>query len=71
MATQPRMGAPIGRVRVRTSEDRARRGSGTGRWKTADPPVELELSEADEARDDDSRPRFYPFPLRRSNPRDE
>jgi hypothetical protein len=65
MATQPRMGAPIGRVRVRTSEAGKRRASGTGRWKSADPPVDLELSDAD------NRPRFYPFPLRRSNPRDE
>lgn len=64
MTTQPRMSAPIGRLRIRTSEGRTRRASGTGGWKPADPPMEGEVTEADEAREDGARPRFYPFPLR-------
>jgi len=58
------MSAPIGRLRIRTSEGRKRRASGTGAWKPADPPMGAEAAEADEAQDDDARPQFYPFALR-------
>lgn len=71
MNTQPRMSAPIGRLKVRTSEGRNRRASATGRWKSADPPMDVECSEAGEARDDEGPPRFYPFSLRHSDPGDD
>lgn len=64
MSTQPRISAPIGRVRIRTSGGRERRASGSGQWRAADPPMTAEVTEADEARADDGPPRFYPFPLR-------
>ncbi len=64
MTTQPRMSAPIGRLRIRTSEDRKRRASGVGRWKPAEAPLEAEVIEAEEARAEGECPRFYPFPLR-------
>ncbi|MGB8330523.1 MAG: hypothetical protein WCE62_10380 [Polyangiales bacterium] len=71
MSTQPRMSAPIGRLRIRTSEGRARGGSNTGRWKSADSPTDSEVSEVAEARRDDARPRFYPFPLRQRGQHDD
>jgi len=71
MTTQPRISAPIGRVRIRSSEGRKRRGSGAGRWQPADPPMESEVTEADEARDESGRPRFYPFPLRATDESDD
>ena len=64
MSTQPRISAPIGRVRVRTSGARERRASGSGQWRAADPPMTAEVTEADEARADGGPPRFYPFALR-------
>ena len=71
MTTQPRMSAPIGRLRIRTSEGRKRRASGTGGWKPADPPMDAEVTEADEAGEDDARPGFYPFPLRAADDSDD
>ena len=64
MTTQPRMSAPIGRLRIRTSEGRRRGDSGSGRWKPAEAPVEAEVTEAAETRAEGECPRFYPFPLR-------
>ncbi|TNF61985.1 MAG: hypothetical protein EP303_04735 [Deltaproteobacteria bacterium] len=64
MTTQPRISAPIGRVRIRSGEGGKRSASGAGRWKPADPPMDAEVTEAEEAGDTDGRPRFYPFPLR-------
>ncbi|MFZ1866773.1 MAG: hypothetical protein WAU39_21305 [Polyangiales bacterium] len=64
MKTQPRMSAPIGRMRIGTSESRTRRDSGTGRWRPADPPTEADVTEATEAGQEAGPPRFYPFPLR-------
>lgn len=64
MTTQPRMSAPIGRLRIRTSESRKRRASGSGRWLPAEAPVEAEMSDAEETRGEGDPPRFYPFPLR-------
>jgi len=71
MSTQPRMSAPIGRLRIRTSKAGKRRASGVGAWTPADPPIDVEVGEADEARDADERPRFYPFPLRERGRRDD
>ena len=71
MTTQPRMSAPIGRLRIRTSEGRKRRASGAGAWKAADPPLDAEAAEADEAGEDDDRPRFYPFALRPTDGSDD
>ncbi len=64
MTTQPRMSAPIGRLRIRSSEGRKGRVAGAVRWKPAEAPVEAEVAEADEARAEGECPRFYPFPLR-------
>ena len=63
MTTQPRMSAPIGRVRIRSSEARKRRVSVAAGWQPADPPMEAEVTEADEESDEDGCPRFYPFGL--------
>jgi len=63
MTTQPRISAPIGRLRIRTSEARKRPASGTGRWQPAEPPMDVEGAEPDEARDEGGCPRFYPFAL--------
>jgi hypothetical protein len=63
MSTQPRMSAPIGRLRIKTSESRARRGSTTGRWRPAEPPAEAEMPEAEDALVESTHPPFYPFPL--------
>jgi len=63
MSTQPRISAPIGRVRIRTSSDGKRRASGSGQWRAVDPPMTAEVTEADEASADDGPLRFYPFPL--------
>ena len=71
MSTQPRISAPIARVRIRTSEGRRRRASTSGRWKPTEPPCEVEVSESDESTSQDLRPRFYPFPLRAGNDNDE
>jgi len=67
MSTQPRMSAPIGRLQMKTSEARNRRASGLGRWSAAEPPVEAEASESEEASLESTHPPFYPFPLRRSD----
>ena len=69
MSTQPRMSAPIGRLRINTSEGRESRPSGTGRWRSADPPSEGEVAEAEEPLTESSHPSFYPFPLRDRNDR--
>jgi hypothetical protein len=58
------MSAPIGRLRIRTSEARKRRASGSGCWQPSEAPVEAEMSDAEEAQGEGDRPRFYPFPLR-------
>ena len=65
MTTQPRMSAPIGRLRINTAEGRKRRGSGAGRWRPADPPIESEVEEPTQA--ESTHPPFYPFPLRTTN----
>jgi len=70
MNTQPRMSAPIGRLRVRTSKARKRNASGTGRWRPADCPTDAEVTDGEEARNDDERPRFYPFALPAGDERD-
>lgn len=64
MSTEPRMRAPIARVRIEAKDSRTRRRSGTSRRP---PPLnaEAEVSEADEVASGDDQPRFYPFPLRR------
>jgi hypothetical protein len=42
-----------------------------GRWQPADPRLEAEVTEADEARDEGGHPRFYPFPLRGTDESDD
>jgi hypothetical protein len=69
MTTQPRMSAPIGRLRIRTSEGRKRRASGSGAWQPVESPVEAEAREAEEASGEGDQPRFYPFPLRATDER--
>ncbi|KPK16699.1 MAG: hypothetical protein AMJ62_04285 [Myxococcales bacterium SG8_38] len=64
------MSAPIGRVRLRTSDARGRRDSTTGRWRSGDPPREADVTELDDASEQAARPRFYPFPLRSNEPSD-
>lgn len=64
MSTQPRISAPIGRLRMKTSGGSKRRGSGVGRWTPAEPPTEASASEADTELSDSTHPPFYPFPLR-------
>ena len=64
MSTRSRMNAPIGRVKITPSEGRSRRRSRSGRWRAADPPIEPELTEVEEAIAESSHPPFYPFPLR-------
>jgi len=67
MSTQPRMSAPIGRLKIRTSEPRKRRATGVGAWQAAGPPREAEMSEAEDALAESTHPPFYPFPLRVQN----
>lgn len=63
MSTKPRMSAPIGRIRVNTSE-RKRSATGAGRWRPTDPPVEAEALREEESVSESNHPPFYPFPLR-------
>jgi len=63
MSTQPRMSAPIARVRIKASE-RKRRPSGAGRWRPTDPPVEADTRGHEELVPESTHPPFYPFPLR-------
>jgi len=63
MSTQPRMSAPIGRMRIKTSDAGSRRTSVTGRWRPAEVPLESEMSEAEESLTESTHPSFYPFPL--------
>ena len=71
MTTQPRMSAPIGRVRIQTSKGRKRRASGAGGWKPAEPTMDAGATEAEESLENEARPRFYPFPLRAADDRDD
>jgi hypothetical protein len=71
MTTQPRMSAPIGRLRIRTADGRKRRASGSGDWKPADRPTDAEVTEVDEEGENDRRPQFYPFPLRSADDSDD
>ncbi len=64
MSTLPRMSAPIGRLRINSSERRERRPSGVGRWRSGEPPREAEMTEAEEPLGQSTHPAFYPFPLR-------
>lgn len=64
MSTKPRMSAPIGRLKVSTSEGRERRPTGAGRWRSAELPREAEMAEVEEQLPESTRPSFYPFPLR-------
>lgn len=64
MTTQPRMSAPIGRLRITTAEARRRGNSGSGRWRAADPPTESEVTEVEDTQAESTHPPFYPFPLR-------
>lgn len=57
MATQPRMSAPIGRVRIKTRNKKFASGQG---WRAADPPA-AEEAEAEDVGADPRPPRFYPF----------
>lgn len=66
MSTQPRMSAPIGRLRIKTAEGRKRKGSGLGRWRPADPPAEPEVREAEASEPESTHPPFYPFAPRLS-----
>ena len=71
MTTQPRMSAPIGRLRITTAEGRKQRASGAARWRAADPPMQAEVTEADDAQPESTHPPFYPFALRASNDNDD
>ena len=71
MPTQPRISAPIGRVDIRGPEARKRKTSGSGRWRSAEPPMDAEVTESDEGSDGKARPRFYPFPLRAADETDD
>jgi hypothetical protein len=71
MKTQPRMSAPIGRMRIGTSQASVRRDSGASRWRPAAPPTEADVTEADETAPEGGPPRFYPFPLRSSDSTDD
>ncbi len=64
MSTQPRMRAPIARVRIETREGRKKRRSGTSR-RPAPVHSTAEVSETEEAAASGDQPRFYPFALRR------
>lgn len=66
MSTQPRMSAPIGRVRIRNSEQKSR-ASGVGGWRPTDPPVEADPRGHEEPVSESNHPPFYPFPLRHSD----
>jgi hypothetical protein len=57
------MSAPIGRVRIKTSEGGKRRTSGSGRWRAAEAPREAEMPEAEDGLPESTHPPFYPYPL--------
>ena len=61
MSTLPRMSAPIGRLQIRTSAARKRRDSAVGRVKAAEPSLDAEVTDADEAGEGEPRRRYYPF----------
>jgi hypothetical protein len=63
MSTKPRMSAPIGRIRINSSE-RKGRATGSGRWRPTDPPVEAESQDSEEPVSESTHPPFYPYPLR-------
>lgn len=57
MATQPRMSAPIARVRIKTRNKKVASGQC---WRAADPPLEEQL-DAEDVDSGPEPPRFYPF----------
>lgn len=66
MSTQPRMSAPIGRLSITTTDTRRKATFPSGRWRSADPPMEVEVSEVEEAPLESTHPPFYPYaPARR------
>ena len=62
MATQPRMSAPIGRVRIKT---RGKKTASGQCWHAADPPLEDEV-EGENVAAGPRPPRYYPFAPRSS-----
>lgn len=71
MSTQPRISAPIARVRITTAERRRRRASGVGGGRPTGLPLAGEVTEEDEAGEEIQRPRFYPFALRSDDAADD
>jgi len=55
------MHPPIGRLQIRTSAARKPRDSAVGRVKAAEPSLDAEVTEAEEAGEGDERRRYYPF----------
>jgi len=70
MSTQPRISAPIGRLKIRASA-RKRAASSVGRVQTAEPSRDLEVDETGVFDREDAPPRYYPFAPRRSDDADE
>jgi hypothetical protein len=66
MSTQPRMSAPIGRLKIRTSEARKRSVSGSGRWTSVGPPVDAESNDTDERAEEEGGRLYYPFAPRQN-----
>jgi hypothetical protein len=64
------MSAPIGRLQIKPSTTRTRRGSQAVRWSPAEPPTKAQSSTEENGAAESTHPPFYPFPLR-ANDNDE
>ncbi|MGB5413606.1 MAG: hypothetical protein WBM75_08995 [Polyangiales bacterium] len=70
MSTQPRISAPIGRLRIRASA-RKRVASSVGRVQAAEPACDAEADENGASEREDALRRYYPFAPRLAEDGDE
>ncbi|MGB5265555.1 MAG: hypothetical protein WBN30_03130 [Polyangiales bacterium] len=60
MSTQPRMSAPIGRLKIRPSA-RKRVASSIGRVQAAETPCDAQADETSVPEEQSALPHYYPF----------
>jgi len=60
MSTQPRISAPIGRLKIRTPA-RKRLASSIGRVQAAETPSDAEADETSVPEEESALPHYYPF----------
>ena len=70
MSTQPRISAPIGRLKIRASP-RKKAESSVGRIQAAEPACDLEADDHGMSEQENTPPRYYPFAPRLTDDRDD